>query len=239
MDAVSSVKEMYTAIVHMRTELQALISSLTPEEKTRRGSLAQWSAKDTLAHLVFWENYINTVLEKGLQGEKTPLVGDYPNQLNDGVFIEHIDQPFEEAAAQEAAVYQHLLNILKPISPDDLVDPDKYAFLDGRSILDRTIVDYVYHAGNHIGDYYLKNGQLAKSRTLQESMAEHLYVFPCWEGNAHYNLARFYSLNNFPAEAIGQLRSAIKIKPDLIEWAKQDSDLDPLREMAEFQALFK
>jgi hypothetical protein len=39
-------------------------------------------------------------------------------------------------------------------------------------------------------------------------------------------------------EAISNLRESYGLNPSLVEWSKQDPDLDPIREMPEFQALY-
>ena len=46
-------------------------------------------------------------------------------------------------------------------------------------------------------------------------------------------------MNGFKQEAIEKLKVAFKLKPDLVDWSRQDSDIDPLREMAEYQALIE
>ena len=66
-----------------------------------------------------------------------------------------------------------------------------------------------------------------------------LSAFPTWKANSIYNLACFYALNGMGKEAIEKLKVAFKERPELLEWSKQDSDMDPLREMPEYQALFK
>jgi len=66
-----------------------------------------------------------------------------------------------------------------------------------------------------------------------------LSVFPGWEVNAVYNLACFFAQNNEPEKALENLRAAFKQKPDLREWAKQDSDLDSLQEHPEFKSLMQ
>ena len=59
-----------------------------------------------------------------------------------------------------------------------------------------------------------------------------------WQGTTLYNLACFYALNNQPRPAMQKLRQALKLNPDLIAWSKEDSDLDALRALPEYQALY-
>lgn len=229
--------EMFALLESMRTELDGLVQSLTPEEKARQGSLRGWSAKDMLAHLAFWNSHFNRQLERGFAGQPIPKSGDYLDQVNDGVLYEHLEQPFDEALAEEGAAYERFRQIVAEVSPEDMQDAQKFEFLEGRSLLDRALGTYGYHTAAHISDYYIKQGQVERARALQESITQSLLAFPGWEANAVYNLGCFYSLNGFKQEAIAKVKEAFAIKPDLVEWAKQDSDLDPLRDMAEYKEL--
>ena len=229
--------DMFNFLESMRTELGDLVQSLTPEEKARRGSLQGWSAKDMLAHLAFWNYHFNCQLERGFAGQPIPKSGDYLDQVNDGVLYEHLEQPFDEALADESLAYSQFCHIVGDISLEDMQDPQKYAFLEGRSLLERALGTYGYHTAAHISDYYVKHGQVERARALQESITQPLLGFPGWEANAVYNLGCFYSLNGFKQEAIVKVKEAFEIKPDLVDWAKQDSDLDALRDMPEYKEL--
>jgi len=60
-----------------------------------------------------------------------------------------------------------------------------------------------------------------------------------WQGTVEYNLACFYALHNLPQAALDCLASAFAQNPDLIDWSKQDPDLDSLRSHPTFQALIE
>ena len=55
---------------------------------------------------------------------------------------------------------------------------------------------------------------------------------------ALYNLACFYATTGQPDKALPLLPEALRLRPDLVEWSKEDSDLDTLRDMPAFQALY-
>jgi tetratricopeptide (TPR) repeat protein len=229
--------EMFELLESIREELDHLVQSLTPEEKARRGSLQGWSAKDMLVHLAFWNRHFNNQLEQGFAGQPIPKSGDYLDQINDGVLYEHLEQPFDEALAEEGAAFEHFRQIVAEVSPEDMQDAQKFEFLEGRSLLDRALGTYGYHTAAHISDYYIKHSQVERARALQESITKSLLGFPGWEANAAYNLGCFYSLNGYKEEAIAKVKEAFAIKPDLVDWAKQDSDLDALHDMAEYKDL--
>ena len=53
----------------------------------------------------------------------------------------------------------------------------------------------------------------------------------------YYNLACFYSITGNLDEALTHLRYAIRLDPVYRDDARVDTDLDPLRDLSEFQAL--
>jgi quercetin dioxygenase-like cupin family protein len=53
----------------------------------------------------------------------------------------------------------------------------------------------------------------------------------------HYGLACVDALEGHREQALGRLRTAFDARPDLREWAREDSDLEGLRDDPEFRAL--
>ena len=127
---------------------------------------------------------------------------------------------------------------IESFSAQDLSDPKKYAWLEGRPLGDRVLGNLIWHPQSHIADFYVKRDKLEKATAMQEALTEQLKEFPTWAATAVYNAACFYALNGMPAKAIPFLKTAFTQRPDLVEWSKQDSDLDSLREQADFKALY-
>lgn len=223
----------------MREELDALINGLTDEEKNTRGSLAQWSVKDMLAHLAFWGSHFNEQIKKAQAGEAVPVAGDYYEILNDGVLLRNLDKPFETARVEERSAFEKTVKLLEGINADDLSDPKYLEFLNNRPLIDRALGTECWHVLAHVGDYYVKKGNLRKAEDLQASITDKLQDFPGWKANAAYNLACFYSLNGMREKAYKNLEIAFKERPELKEWAQKDSDMKPICEEVEFKALVK
>jgi hypothetical protein len=239
MDAKEIKNSVRGMIQSTQDDLQELIASLLPEERKARGSLKLWSAKDVVTHLNFWGRHFLRQLEKSAKEEKVPLAGDYLNEVNDGVLYEHMEQPLDEALAEYEQIHKELLMVFDSYSAEDLSDEKKYAWLEGRPMSDRVLGNLVWHPQSHIADFYVKRGNLEKAIAMQEVLTEKLKRFPNWGATAFYNTACFYALNNMPARAIPCLKTAFAQRPDLMEWSRQDSDLDSLRGLADFQELYK
>jgi mannose-6-phosphate isomerase-like protein (cupin superfamily) len=82
-----------------------------------------------------------------------------------------------------------------------------------------------FHPDYEAGDY---EGVIERSR---ETVEANEYAAP------FYNLACCESLAGRTDDAIGHLRTAFEIRPSLRDLAKEDSDLDPLRDEPAFRAL--
>ena len=239
MDALSEKQNMLDLVQNTYADLMDLVASLSPQEKTAKGSLKLWSAKDMVAHLNFWERHFINQLDKLAKGEKIPMAGDYFDQVNDGVLYEHMDQTLEDALSEYQQIHAELLNKYEKFTAEDLSDPKKFAWLEGCSMSVRILGNSVWHPQSHIANFYVIHGQLEKATQMQESLTEKLKGYPTWEPTAAYNLACFYALNGMKEKAIPNLKEAFKLRPNLIEWSKQDSDLNSLREMPEFKALYQ
>ncbi len=231
---MTEAERMWNLMDEVRVQLVTLLDSLSPQETSRTGSLQRWNTRDMLAHLAFWSEHFNHQLEKSLAGEKVPQAGNYHEQLNDGIWIECQSKTFEDIRAQEEAAWQRFTEIVRGFSPADLLDKERFAFLDGRSLLDRALGYHGYHVAYHISDFRMAKGEVEKARKFQESLTGQLSEYELWKANAVYNLACFFALHDLPAEALGQLKLAFAEKPELKDWARQDSDLDALRGEKEF-----
>lgn len=239
MENAQTKKEMLDLFKSMRSELAGIVDGLTEAQMQERGSMQKWGVKDTLVHLAFWGDHFNRQLEAAREDKKVPEAGEYYEILNDGVLLRNMDKPFEDARRDEEAVFDKTISLLEAESPDDLLDPNKYAYMDERTLLDRALGIECYHVAAHISDYYLKEGQYDKAAQLQEGYTTKLLAFPTWKANAYYNLACFYSLNGRKDKALSNLELAFKERPDLKEWSKKDTDIDPLRQEEGYQVLVR
>ena len=124
-----------------RAEWEALLAEIDPERSSEPGVTGDWSIKDIVAHISFWERTVLDGLrtgERGLQGEL--------DEINERVFLANRDRPLDELLAEERETYQQLLAAIEALPEDELSAPDRFAWTGGRPV-------WVLVAGNTCWHY--------------------------------------------------------------------------------------
>jgi hypothetical protein len=137
----------------MRTEharLEALLANYSDEELVQPGRFGEWSTKDMLAHITFWEQrliaYVNGAKESLVQPDEDEQAAI--DRINAGVLAANRDRPLAEVRAAFDASYQETLTLAKSLSAENLADEALYGLLAG---------DTFEHYREHIE--MLENGQ--------------------------------------------------------------------------------
>ena len=137
----------------MRAEharLEALLAGVSDVELVRPGAFGEWSVKDMLAHITFWEQrliaYLNGARESLIQpGEDEQVAID---RINADVLAANRERPLAEVRAAFDASYQEALELAESLSAEDLADEVLYNLLAG---------DTFEHYREHLE--MLENGQ--------------------------------------------------------------------------------
>ena len=137
----------------MRAEharLETLLASFSDEELVQPGRFGEWSAKDMLAHITFWEQrliaYVNGAKESLVQPDEDESVAI--DRINAGVLAANRDRPLAEVRAAFEHTYQEALELAESLSAEDLADEVLYNLLAG---------DTFEHYREHVE--MLENGQ--------------------------------------------------------------------------------
>lgn len=117
-----------------RSRLDALLAPLTPREKTQAGvTLAGWSVKDILGHLVGWQQMNLGWYEAGLRGE-TPavpapgLTWKDIRKLNDRIYRQHHRRSLNAVLQDYHAFHQKMLDLMEEVSDRDFVTVGRFAW---------------------------------------------------------------------------------------------------------------
>jgi hypothetical protein len=227
-------------IEHTYQEKHAFMQSLTDAQRALVGTSQQWSAKDILAHVVVWQERVIDNHQAALRGVTPPTYDDF-NHENELIFQAHRDDSWDDMRHKVENVHHKQVAWLQAMTEDDLTNPACFPWLNNRPLWGRVIGNSVIHPLLHFAEFYANHGQRDYATQLQESLVAPLLALsdsPAWRASTLYNLACYYSLAGLKDKAIAQLAEALPLDPNLIEWSKQDTDLNALRDDPAYQALY-
>jgi hypothetical protein len=226
------VKDELVALLAAGREREAatLYAHVDDSEPEVAGS---WTTKDVLAHLTAWrENAIAEldtlrtgsplpqIAEAGLENEK---IYARTHALPAGTVLEGAAQSWERLAAGLDALTEQDLRAPRPRHPED---PVLQLFQNHAYV----------HLADHLGNWSAERGDEHEAERVAiwaRDMALSVPDDDRGRGAAEYNLGCFYARRGRAAQALPLLERGIRLRPELKEWAKTDTDLDPIRENEE------
>jgi hypothetical protein len=155
-------------------------------------------------------------------------------------FQQHRNRTWEQNWQVREQTSANLIAQVGALSEADLSRPGGASW-QGRPFWRQIVGNGYIHPISHLADVYVRSGQPERAIALQErSVAAALPISDSedWRGLLRYNLACVHSLAGMKEQAIAGLAEAFQLAPRLVEWSKQDHDLDPLRDDPAFQALY-
>jgi len=220
-------------------DMGSLADSVGEAERQASGTPERWALKDLVFHVGFWTARQVEQLATALRGETPPAYDNYL-EINDQGFLENRDRSWDDIWTEAERHHAALVASVEALSEEQLTDPQRYTWRPGQPIAAQVQGTY-WHTIIHVGQYYSDRGDLAQATRIQLALAANLGgpgSSPAERGTAQYNLACFYATTGQHDQALAVLPEAFALRPDLAEWAKKDTDMDSLRERAEYQALY-
>ena len=217
-------------------EEQALLLA-TPDGE--EGSPDRWAAVPLVAH----NNQFKTQQAERLSALRT---GHIPPAFAE---VDHASAEVYESYCGVAAgdvlvdcrrVTAELIDGTWALADEDLLDPARHPWLNGRLLWLQIIVRGFWHPTGHLGEYYLDHGHPERAVALAEhglATARYLGAPAQAAGMAGYSLACALARTGRPDEAAAVLADAIEANPDLRVNAARDPDLAGLREAGLVAAL--
>lgn len=238
MDAVELQAQLIALLHHARAEQQAMIDALTPQQRAAVGTPEHWAAKDVVAHVASWWR-VQAERERAVaSGEPAQSFDDAEiDRRNAETLARSRAQPWEQVIAEAQEAHDAQVAALQRLKGQQLFDTT----LGGRPLWRGVLGNGFVHPQTHLAEFYRDQGDPDRTAQVQERLSElllrHLPI-PEVQGMALYNIACVYATTGRPAEAIPRLRAAFPLEPQLVEWSRHDADLDSLRALPEFQALY-
>ncbi len=240
--AEKSMKAQLLDLLHRaRADEVTFVDSLAGADLDMQGTIDHWSAKDTVAHLTLWRTIAGERLGAVRRGETPPKYDNYL-EVNDQGFESNRHRTWQEVLSDSQRAFQELVASVEGMSQEELTDPERYERREGEPLWSNIRSNGFDHPISHISQYYLDRGEKGRALAMQRDMVAAVSLLdpsPRARGTAVYNLGCFLALNGEHKEAIERVRESFALRPDLLEWSKQDSDLNSLRELPEFKALYR
>jgi tetratricopeptide (TPR) repeat protein len=198
-----------------------------------------WTAKDNLAHLSAWRLTAAAEFDAVRTGRQAASsVSEDIEQSNAKVYEATRHQPAAQVLDEARRSWATLTAAVEACSEEDLVKPrirrpeqPAWLVVPGNTY---------FHIAEHLGYWHTERGEDAAAEEAAiwaHDLASNTMPDARQRGTADYNLGCFYAVRGRAADAIPYLRSGIELNPSLREWARTDSDLEPIRSTPELISL--
>ncbi|MYD11591.1 MAG: ClbS/DfsB family four-helix bundle protein [Chloroflexi bacterium] len=134
-----------------RSELEALWLALDNDEMTRRpGPQPDWSVKDVIAHITWWEQSMTNWVSRALTGEMLART-ETPDEINARVFADNRDMPLDTVLAAFKASFPPLEALLNRLTDDEINDAE-VCDIRGMPLLNFIVGNTFAHYADHVDD---------------------------------------------------------------------------------------
>ena len=216
------------------------IAEAGDDELAREGAPDDWAIKDIFAHIGSWKAIVAERLDLADRDNPSPLYALPLDEQNFQFYDEHAGQPWPEVRALIENGYRDLRAAVEALPDEYLSEVDRFPWQDDRPLWQRIGHMGFYHPLYHLAELYLERGNRTHAHEVLLEATDGMSTMSAeapFIGSYAYNLACFYALEGEKEQALDRLRQAFENRPSLIEWSKQDSDLDSLRDDPDYLAL--
>ena len=191
----------------------------------------RWNAKDHLAHLAWWRRRSAQTMDAIRTGSElpapTPDTGDIQNAI---IYAEVKDLSAAQVKQDAHESWDAVRRVIEESSEEDLArhhptQPERQVW--------ETVPGDVGHSSVHVWSWLLDVGEEKRAIEVARWGAEvegRFFSTPDKLAESRYNLACVFARLGRADEALPLLRQSFEAKPDLVDWARKDHDLDPIRE---------
>jgi hypothetical protein len=233
----------------LRAVAVGLIAFAAAEEETLLASAAsgsadsgnerRWAAVPTVAHNTEFKAQQTERIAAVLTGCAPPTSGETDHR-SPAVYGRYAARAAAAVVGESRQVTASLLDGVGALADDDLVDPTRHPWLNGRPLWLQIIVRGFWHPTGHVADYYLGHSRPDRAVALQQHMlatTRYLGAPNRVAGMAAYSLACAEAVAGSTEDAARALAEAIVLNPDVRANADRDPDLESLRGSGQLTAI--
>ncbi len=153
MGAMSIKQQALAAIDAERAAWHELVAAVGTHRMNEPGPMGDWTFKDLAAHLTGWRQYSISRIEAVQRGEPSPAT-PWPQELTDEdainawIYEREHDRPLADVLADADATFLRLRAAVEAMSDEELADPRRFPWMEGRSLGD-VLISRSYFAHLH------------------------------------------------------------------------------------------
>src|SRR5215831_15855818 len=224
--------KLITVIERGEADQAALVALLSDSDKAAIGEPDHWAVKDQIAHLNFWRDRTFRRLIAVRDGTEPPGPSPDFQPENERNFAAQQYRPWSEITAESNQLFRETKQVIAQLTDAQLTELLKIGTAEIR-LSERVVSDFMEHPAEHLTQLWRERGDLPRAeqqeRATVQLIGELFGKDTTIYGYAIYNLGCFYARRGEAAQAIAAVGEALPLIPSLVEWSKQDSDLDSLR----------
>jgi hypothetical protein len=145
--------ELIEAMEDERQELIEMLEDLPDEDLLEPGVAGDWSIKDILNHLTYWEGQLVTLLFQALRGLPKPTTQHFRAESVDAAnqrwFEEGRERPLEMVWKDWLGVRRQSIRRVSELSEEDLNNPQRFPWQKGVPLYQWVMNDTVVHEETH------------------------------------------------------------------------------------------
>jgi tetratricopeptide (TPR) repeat protein len=221
-----------------RTSELEFFSHLTDEDRTFEGTYEKWSAKDCVAHALYWEDVRSTQGMRFIRGEEQKQI-PRGEQANAESYEQFSKSTWEEVEAFAEQVQSKMVETVQGMDEETLTGP--WVEAEERRMWEVLEGAAYSHKLGHFAQFYTERSRMEEASQLWKEWADlvsPLDSSPEWQGRVRYNAACGLALAGDAEGALEELRIGLTQRPGLKTWSRLDSDLENLHELPEFKEFF-
>jgi hypothetical protein len=159
MEEEFSKSKIMNSIKTERKLLEDQLEGLSENQMLQPDFEGGWSIKDILAHIVTWEKLMIDWLETTMRGdvpEMLPpgLTWDDLDIWNEQNYLDNKDSPLSEVINNFHSSYQLALNTIEGITEEDLINPYRFEWREGRPLATIVAANTYWHYVEHREQIY-------------------------------------------------------------------------------------
>jgi tetratricopeptide (TPR) repeat protein len=223
---------MRQALESQRRTEQSFVERAQASEKAPQG----WPAALLMFHVGMWRERLRNALTDISEGRDYQRPPADTDELNDAELPKGIGTPLVDAASRSDHLISELIQLYEELGERPM------EWNAAKNTTEALLRNSYTHPRLHLFEYYHENGmpELANELWVEAVADMRTAKAPgIVLGTVLYNLACVRAQEGRPDEAIGLLEEAIPLRPDIKEFAAEDSDLGDVRDDARFKDLIQ